>query len=157
MTMDQYVTKDSVKEDSQMGDASFKVVFWGQPAAGVTQQDLAQRFARLFKIRSAQQLQRFFSGRIQVLKSGLTEAQARSWSRALSAIGAQCRVERNQVIGLQGEVAQRDVPSFLQPGLTADQMSMSAIEPETPDLRRQVAQREPSSKSRFEARDVSGR
>lgn len=104
---------------------NYKVVFWGQAAVGVPRQQLATRFAQMFRIRSAEQLKPFFSGRLKVLKSGLTEAQARTYAAALEAIGAVCRVECTQVLALEGELAHRHRPSFLQPGLTADEMTLA--------------------------------
>ena len=134
--------------------ADFKVVFWGQANHGVERSDLAQGFAKLFKLRSNEQLKRFFSGRVVVLKSGLTEAQARAYVRAIEAIGGRCRIEKNQLVRLEGELAKRQKPSFMRAGLNADQMSLAPIEHQLPEAK-PVARVE--RRSMFEAREVNGR
>lgn len=136
----------------------FKVVFWGQPADGIARKQLIERFIALFKLREPAQAQRFFSGRLLVLKSGLSEAQAKAYARAVQAIGGVCRIERTQVVKLDGELARRHRPTFLQPGVSADDMSLApmAAEPVLKPGARELAPREPTRKSLFEARDVSG-
>lgn len=131
----------------------YKVVFWGQPHADVSQSDLASRFAILFKVHSQEQLKRFFTGRIVVLKSGLSEAQARAYVIALERIGGQARMEKNQVVRLEGELARRHAPSFLTNDLNAEQMSLTPIDkpvsaPESASS---------GSRSMFEAREVNSR
>lgn len=136
----------------------FKVVFWGQPADGVARKQLIERFITLFKLRDPRQAQRFFSGRLVVLKSGLSETQAKAFSRAVQGIGGVCRVERTKVVKLDGELARRHRPSFLQPGLCADDMSLAPkfSEPPVKPGTREITPGEPTRKSLFEARDVSG-
>ncbi|AFU98275.1 hypothetical protein [Simiduia agarivorans] len=136
----------------------FKVVFWGQPADGVARKQLIERFIALFKLREPGQAQRFFSGRLVVLKSGLSESQAKAFARAVQGIGGVCRVEKTQVVKLDGELARRHRPSFLQPGLCADDMSLAPkfSEPPARPGTREISTGEPTRKSLFESRDVSG-
>lgn len=135
--------------------ADFKVVFWGQATAGVSRAELASGFAKLFKVRSEQQLKRFFTGRLVILKSGLTEAKARAYVRAIEAIGGACRIERNQLATLDGELARRHKPSFLRAGLSSDQMSLAPIEHRLPDAKAKITQTE--KRTVFEAREVNSR
>ena len=145
-------------QKSPANGGQFKVVFWGQAAAGVARKQLIERFIALFKLKHPSQAQRFFSGRMSVLKSGLTEAQAKAFARALEGIGGVCRVERTQVVRLEGELARRHRPSFLQPGLSSDDMSLTPkmVEPVLKPGSREVEPQAPNRKSVFEARDVSG-
>ena len=136
----------------------YKIIFWGQPEDGVGRKLLAERFIALFRLRDPSQARRFFSGRMVVLKSGLSEAQARTFAQALRDIGGVCRIERTQAVQLDGELARRRRPSFMEPGVSSDQMSLAPLEQERPlpEGARDVSGREPNRKSVFEARDVSG-
>lgn len=136
---------------------SFKVVFWGQAAQGVSRKQLISAFIKLFKLRDPKFAQRYFSGRMTVLKSGLSEAQARAYVRAIKAIGGVARIEACQLVNLEGELARRHRPSFLQPGVCADEMEL-VKDPAVPRLKpgtRQVVVREPNCKSIFQARDLA--
>lgn len=126
----------------------FKVVFWGQPQAGVARNLLAKRFAQQFKISDLARLRYYFSGRLVTLKAGLSEARARQLCEQLQRMGAQCRIECCQAVRLDGELAERHVPSFLASTLDADHLSLSPLE-ET------VAPPAPVRRNPFAARDVS--
>ena len=134
--------------------ADFKVVFWGQANHGVDRVTLAQSFAKLFKVRSNEQLNRFFTGRLVVLKSGLTERQARAYVRAIEAIGGQCRIEKNQLVRLEGELARRQKPSFMRAGLSADEMSLAPTEQQLAETKSAAYV---EKRHMFEAREVNRR
>lgn len=130
-------------------DTGFKVVFWGQPAAGVRREVLAKAFAKQFRVRSLTRLRHFFTGRLVVLKEGLSESRARQLVRLVESIGGVCRMERCQSIQLQGELAERHTPSFLQADFDASQLALVQEAPEPAPV---VDRRNP-----FEARELQGR
>lgn len=74
--------------------ATYRVVFWGEVAPQLSRREVALKFSRRFRIRSAKQLKYLFSGRLLPLKRGLTEAEARRFRQVVTDLGAVCRLER---------------------------------------------------------------
>ncbi|WP_439133889.1 hypothetical protein [Pseudomaricurvus sp.] len=79
---------------SDSTNLTYRVVFWGDVAAGQSRRDVALKFAHRFRIRETRQLKRIFSGRLMTLKKDLSEAEAQRYCRAITDLGAKCRMER---------------------------------------------------------------
>lgn len=73
---------------------TFRVVFWGDVAAGQSRREVALKFARRFRISDSKQLKRIFSGRLLTLKRGLSAADAQRYCKVITELGANCRMER---------------------------------------------------------------
>ncbi|GAB3094728.1 hypothetical protein G8770_01420 [Aestuariicella hydrocarbonica] len=74
--------------------STYRVVFWGDVAAGHSKRDVALKFARQFGLKNSRQLKHLFSGRFLTLKRGLSEAEAQRYRRVIDGLGGVCRVER---------------------------------------------------------------
>ena len=79
-------------------NATYKVVFWGEVLLGQSRQQVADRFAQCFKLKDKKVLSRLFSGRLTILKKGISEVEARQYCEAIRSLGAVCRLERECVI-----------------------------------------------------------
>jgi len=75
-----------------MSERLYKIVFRGELAVGLSTEDVAANLKERFKFSDAA-LARLFSGRAMVLKSGMDDATARKYARALDEAGACCTVE----------------------------------------------------------------
>ncbi|MBB3167842.1 hypothetical protein [Simiduia aestuariiviva] len=127
----------------------YKVVFWGQVQPTVTRSEFAKRFARFFNVRNLTHLRQYFTGRLMVLKSGLTEAQAQGLATRIKQFGGVCRVECYARASLDGELALRHRPSFLQPDFDVSQLSLTPMEAPVVTA--------PARRNPFEAREVTQR
>ena len=103
---------DAVKENQTR--ESYRVVFWGECAAGYDKKDVMLAFAKQFKIKSRRQLAQIFSGRVIPLKSGLSLVQAHRYITAIQDFGGVCRFE-DEVRDYFGEeeLKERNSVSFL--------------------------------------------
>lgn len=72
---------------------TYRVVFWGEVMLGRAQDDVSRQFAKWFKIEDSRKLKQVFSGRLLVLKKGLSYQDATLYSDVIRGIGAMCRIE----------------------------------------------------------------
>lgn len=80
-------------DQQQSTKETFRVIFWGDVAAGYTKKEVALAFAERFNIKSRRQLAQIFSGRVIPLKSGLKISEAHRYISAIQDIGGICRLE----------------------------------------------------------------
>lgn len=101
-------------EQEQSIKQTYRVIFWGDVAAGCTKKEVALAFAKRFNVKSRRQLAQIFSGRIIPLKSGLPISEAHRYISAIQDMGGICRLEGEKLNHFGGqEVKQRKSVSFL--------------------------------------------
>lgn len=76
---------------------TYRVVFWGEVMLGRAGEDVARQFAKWFKIEDSRKLRQVFSGRLLVLKKGLSYQDATLYSDVIRGLGAMCRIEPERI------------------------------------------------------------
>lgn len=125
--MSAVLTPDTVKENKTK--ESYRVVFWGECAAGYNKKDVMLAFAKQFNIKSRRQLAQIFSGRLIPLKSGLNLTQAHRYITAIQDIGGVCRFEDEyrDFFG-EEEVKERNSVSFLHKDFDPETLTLKPKE-----------------------------
>lgn len=83
----------STTQPSPAINETYRIVFWGEAAAGHDRRQVARAFAQRFGIKSRQQLLRLFSGRVVTLKQGVSTEEAHRYITAIRELGGICRME----------------------------------------------------------------
>jgi len=122
---------------------SCQVVFYGETLSGKAVEEVQQKVAALFKL-SDQQAKVFFSGKRVVIKSGLTEAKATQYLKALEKAGAKAQIESADAAPSPSQPAQAPAKPKVQPEASASSQSQSA--PKAPAAAQSTTTPKPAAK-----------
>lgn len=86
------------------GSARYRVVFWGEVTLGNDATEVAQRFAKWFRVQDPAILKKLFSGRLLTLKRGLGYKEAQLYADVIRGLGAMCRLEPERPLFSGAEV-----------------------------------------------------
>lgn len=75
-----------------MSEESYRVTFDGATTEEYDLETTKKRFAKYFKL-NLKKTERLFSGKVHILKTGITEAEAMKFAVAIANIGCECYIE----------------------------------------------------------------
>lgn len=113
-------------DKTQSARDTYRVVFWGQCARGHHKAQVAQAFAKRFKVASTRQLAALFSGKVVTLKRGLSAERAERFVIAVEEVGGIARKESEfKDYFSETEFKTRNAVSFMQNDFDADSLSLT--------------------------------